>query len=118
MRSHRDTDERSRQIHIAVADKIRANPALVSIAKANIERLRMLASPAAASYLGEWESLLNGDLDDCLSAVVERSARGNAMRRASPFAGVLSNHERYAVLGFAEVHWGKLDELGNRALAA
>ncbi len=83
-------------MHVAVADKIRANPALVSIAKANIQRWKPTISPGVLPYLSAWESLLDGDLDVCLSFAVERSERANAMRQASPFGGVLSHRERFA----------------------
>ena len=83
-------------MHIAVADKIRANPALVSIAKANIQRWKPMVSPGVMPYLNAWQSMLDGDLDACLSFAVERSERADAMRQASPFGGVLSHRERFA----------------------
>ena len=48
-------------------------------------------------YFDEWRKLLNGPLDMLLSAIVEESEWMTAMRQASPFAGVLSPQERWAI---------------------
>ena len=96
MRAHEWIDRRSLALHDAVAAKLEAQPELLDLARANLQRwLRLNPAPA----LREWADLL-----DSLSvpALVEllRSAdqRATRLRQSSPFAGLLSAQERQAIL--------------------
>lgn len=63
---------------------------------------RMLAGSARGSakvWLGQWDALLDGPIEDVLEALTSRSPRSRELRQNSPFAGVLTDQQRQAVLG-------------------
>jgi excisionase family DNA binding protein len=91
---------RSLWLHQAVARKIVIDPErTLQRARSNLRRLQA-AHPrgVAASWLGEWERLLDGPVDEPLEALTLRSERGCELRQNSPFAGVLSQRERARIL--------------------
>jgi excisionase family DNA binding protein len=91
---------RSLWLHQAVARKIVIDPErTLQRARANLCRLQA-AHPrgVAARWLGEWERLLDGPVDEPLEALSSRSERGCELRQNSPFAGVLTQRERGRIL--------------------
>jgi hypothetical protein len=96
MRSHQWIDERSLALHEAVAARLEAEPQLLEVARANLQRW-LAARPAAA--LREWQRLLDSlplpQLVQLLRSPDEEAAR---LRQSSPFAGILSRAERQAIL--------------------
>jgi hypothetical protein len=98
MHDHDRIDARSLSMHQRVAERIRAQPELMQRARATLARWRTTVSPAAQPYLQEWERLMDEGLEPCLRMAEEDSARARAMRQASPFAGLLSNAERFAFI--------------------
>ena len=92
--------ERSLWLGYAVAGKLVADPlTLLNKARANLVRLQA-AHPRgqAASWLKEWEKLLDGPLDRVLGALTSRSPRARELRQNTPFAGVLADDERDRVI--------------------
>jgi hypothetical protein len=85
-------------MHRRVAERIREQPALMQRAIATLVRWRSTVSPATQPYLQEWERLMDEGLEPCLRMAEEDSAHARAMRQASPFAGLLSNAERFAFI--------------------
>lgn len=98
MRTHQEIDRRSLAMHRLVADKIRRDPALFEKAKGTLARWRTVVCPASQPYLEEWERLMKQGADACLAVAVEDSERANALRQSSPFAGILTNQERFSFL--------------------
>ena len=96
--NHQEIEARSLALHRLVAEKIRRDPSLLRIARDNLARWRGKATPNDLEYLSEWERLLEAGLDAALAAVTEESERANALRQASPFAGILTPSERRAFL--------------------
>jgi len=91
---------RSLWLHQAVANHLLVDPErTLRRARRNL-RLLKSAHPrgAAARWLSEWEELLGGPIDDLLQVLTSRSERGCELRQNSPFAGVLTKHERNRVL--------------------
>lgn len=91
---------RSLWLHQAVARRIVIDPERTRRrARANLRRLKA-AHPrgVAARWLGEWERLLDGPVDESLEALTSRSERGCELRQNSPFAGVLTQRERGRIL--------------------
>jgi excisionase family DNA binding protein len=91
---------RSLWLHQAVARRIVIDPErTLRRARANLRRLKA-AHPrgVAARWLGEWERLLDGPVDESLEALTSRSERGCELRQNSPFAGVLTQRERGRIL--------------------
>lgn len=51
-----------------------------------------------AKWRQQWESLLDGPLDDLLTALTADTVESRELRQSTPFIGVLSDGERNAVL--------------------
>ena len=95
-RAHEWVDRRSLALHDAVAAKLEAQPELLDVARANLQRwLRLNPAPA----LHEWARLLDSLSVPALVGLL-RSAdeRATRLRQSSPFAGFLSAQERQAIL--------------------
>ena len=96
MRSHEWIDRRSLALHEAVAAKLEANPALLGIARANLQRWLGTAPRPA---LIEWLELLDltplPQLLELLRSPGDHAAR---LRQSSPFAGLLTPEERQSIL--------------------
>jgi hypothetical protein len=56
------------------------------------------AMPYARTYVQEWEELLSGPIEGVLQVLGADDEHSKALRHTSPFAGVLSERERLAVL--------------------
>lgn len=83
-------------MHRLIAEKIRNDPALVQRAIANLERWRSpLENPP---WVQEWLEIVEGPLDRLLEFLVERSEKAVRLRQSSPFAGILTDEERKAIL--------------------
>lgn len=96
LRGHQRIDQRSLALHSAIAEKLRANPALIAIALDNIERWSRAGS-RSQPYWDAWREILNRPLPEILDLLGEESERMTALRQATPFAGVLTAAERWAI---------------------
>lgn len=94
---HDRLDERSLALHRLIAAKVRADPALLDKARENLRRWQG-ASGSPSLAFAEWEQILSGSVDQVTAFLVERSERAARLRQSSPFAGVLTEDERRAVL--------------------
>jgi hypothetical protein len=96
-RTHDWIDQRSLALALAIAQKVRREPALFHVAAENIERWKhtMDRWPPA---LREWEEILEQGVETAVSILVEDTARGRRLRQSNPFAGVLSPRERNDIL--------------------
>jgi excisionase family DNA binding protein len=69
------------------------------IARENLVRMREGAARGGAKvWTSEWEQLVDGPLVDMLTALTSTSPRSRELRQNHPFAGLLSDAERQAVL--------------------
>lgn len=96
-------------LHRAVAGKVVANPpALLAAAAINLRRLRRLhPSGESWEWLDRWDALLDDGVEAVLDALTSSSEHAVGLRRASPFAGVLSEVERRTILlAYAESRRG------------
>lgn len=92
-------DLRSLALHRLVVERIRGNPALFDQVQATLGRWRTIVDARSQPYLMQWEALIaRGGMDECLAVAVEDSERAAALRKASPFAGILTDDERRAFL--------------------
>ena len=84
----------------AVAGRVVEDPDRArALARRNIERMRATSLRGSARvWIDEWASLVEGPLPDLLDALTSRSPRSRELRQNTPFAGMLSEHERAAVL--------------------
>jgi hypothetical protein len=97
-RTHQQLEARSLALHRLVAEKLRREPALLEIARANLSRWRASATPNDVAYLEVWRRLVEAGVEACIAAATEDSERAAALRQASPFAGILTPAERSAFL--------------------
>lgn len=84
-------------LHRAVAEKLRRHPALVELAVANLNRWKA-AHGNESPDRSAWRPILNGPLEAILEAMIEPTARGIRLRKASPFPGILTASERLSIL--------------------
>jgi excisionase family DNA binding protein len=98
-RSNR-SDRRSRWLNIAVAGELVRDPETVlRRAHENLELLQAKHPRGqGASWLRQWEKLLDGPVEDVLDVLTSQTPRARELRTNSPFAGVLSSEDREKVL--------------------
>lgn len=86
----------SYELHRAVAEKVLKEPEIVL----NKARLNLKATgertrgTLAQGWVNEWESLLNGDVNELVDVMLRPDERSIDLRQMTPFAGVLSQEER------------------------
>jgi hypothetical protein len=96
VRSHEWIDRRSLALHEAVASKLEAQPQLLNVARANLQRW-IRTNPSAA--LREWWQVLDvTTLPVLLVLLRSNSDEAARLRQSSPFAGLLTMEERQAIL--------------------
>lgn len=96
MGGHQRIDQRSLALHRAIAGKLRENPALIEIARDNLNRWSQTAN-RSQPYWDAWREILTRPLPEVLTLLIEESESMTAMRQATPFAGVLEPSERWAI---------------------
>jgi excisionase family DNA binding protein len=101
-RTERLTRDQRRSLWLgyATAGKVVADPnGTLAVARRNLARL-MEANPrgGVARRLEEWERILDGPVSGVLDALTSPSPRARELRQNTPFAGVLSQDERLAIL--------------------
>jgi hypothetical protein len=94
---HGIADLRSKALHLEVGRKLLRKPELLQQARQHLEKMRG-AMPYARTYVQEWEELLSGPIEGVLQVLGADDEHSKALRHTSPFAGVLSERERLAVL--------------------
>lgn len=96
LKGHARIDARSLEMHRAIAEKLRQHPELMEIAWDNLERWSANETHSKR-YSDAWREILKRPLEDVLALMVEENERMTAMRHTSPFAGVLTPKERWAI---------------------
>lgn len=98
MRTHQQIDQRSLALHQLVAEKIRRDPALFARAHATLARWRQTACERTWPHLDEWAALMKQGMPACLAVATADTEHANDLRQSSPFAGLLTNAERFQFL--------------------
>ena len=99
MADHRLIDERSLAFGRAIAARLAADPSLVERARANVVRWMRTATPGAKPDLAAWSAALDGPVEGVIRLLTDDAdERATRLRQSNPFAGVLSRHERLAIL--------------------
>ena len=98
MKDHRLIDERSLAFSRLIADKLRADPTLVQLARGNPERWLRDCSNRTRPALVEWCALLDGPIYELLNFLTSQEERAVRLRQSSPFAGILTPEERAVIL--------------------
>ena len=98
---HTRLDARSLELHVLVSNKIKSNPQLLEIAKANIQRWRLLHQnkydKKEPYYLQVWEDIISQGVEKVCAFLQDESEYAKEMRQSSPFAGILSDEERLEI---------------------
>ncbi|HEY3448520.1 MAG TPA: hypothetical protein VGK67_19345 [Myxococcales bacterium] len=93
---HRLAEERSIAMHAAVAERIRANPALLSKALLRINDC-LAAGLMHPRYAARWREILALPLDEVCGAMVNPAEEFRALRQATPFVGILDARTRWKI---------------------
>lgn len=95
---HDRLDERRRQAHIAIANKIDADLSLLDVPRRNISRWaeRMGYMPPAYE---EWLSILERPWPEIRHILVSPRENPTRLRQSTPFAGILTPRERACMYG-------------------
>lgn len=95
--SHRLLEARSLAMHAVIARKIERDPALLEIARRNLERWSVRRNSAEPAWLNEWREILNQPWQHVAALIAEPSENAARLRQSSPFAGILTNQERWRI---------------------
>jgi hypothetical protein len=90
--NHSENDQASLEMARAVADRLRRNPELLEIARANLARWSR-QNDSVGSLLrcySEWEHILERPIDQICDLLCSDAEDAQRLRQNSPFAGVLS----------------------------
>lgn len=89
---------RSLWLHRAVAGKFVADPdRAIATARSNLARM-LEVEPRTETYVQAWEHLLDAGPEAVLEVMTSTSREAVDLRQNTPFAGVLSEAERQAIL--------------------
>ena len=95
--SHRLLEARSLAMHAVIARKIERDPKLLLIARGNIERWRTQRGEQSPAWLSEWHEILDRPWENVAALITELSENSARLRQSSPFAGILTNQERWRI---------------------
>jgi hypothetical protein len=95
--SHRLAEARSLAMHCVIARKIEKDQTLLLIAEKNIDRWTGQRVGSKPAWLREWQRLLRLPWQQIAALVTEPSENGARLRQSSPFAGILTNAERWRI---------------------
>lgn len=95
--SHRVLEARSLAMHVLIARKIEANPALLDIAHGNLTRWAKQREGNLPAWLTEWQALIQRPWPEVAALLTEQSENAIRLRQSTPFAGVLTDEERARV---------------------
>lgn len=96
--AHVRRDQEKLRLHRAVVEHLRADPERVlRMARANLER--WIARNGPQPYYLEWQEILEShSVEEIISLLLTDGDRAQHLRQTAPFAGVLSDSERDALL--------------------
>ncbi len=91
---HRLLEARSLAMHAVIAEKIRRDPALLGVARRNLERWRRKWGDREPVWAGEWRTILARPVSVIAAVITDPGETSARLRQSSPFAGVLTMVER------------------------
>lgn len=100
LRNHDLLVVRSRALHRAVADKIRADPELMVVAQENLVRWISEEQEYERVTPGmlEWKQIFDTHtVEEILDLLCEASEQADRLRHATPFCGILAEQEHAAI---------------------
>jgi hypothetical protein len=96
---HSEIDEVSLELARRVADRLRAQPELLVIARENLRRWsqRNADAPSLLRCYAEWQAILERPLEEICGVLCAETTEGQRLRQNSPFAGILSPAEVWKI---------------------
>lgn len=94
---HAVAEETSLALHSAVAERIRADPQLVGLARRRVEDW-LRDGVVAGAYANAWREVLARPVEEIARFLEDRGDRARQLRQTSPFAGILDPRTRWALL--------------------
>lgn len=105
VRPLRREELRSLWLHRAVAGKVVLDPdRAIATARRNIERM-LIAEPRTAPHARAWQGLLDSGPEAVLEVLTSSERESIDLRQNTPFAGLLTEAERQAVLKAFAASW-------------
>lgn len=99
--SHQFLDQLALVYHREIAARLMASPAeVIGLARENLNRwIQVHAGTGTVYALKEWQTLLDTKtVPELVAIMTEDSDEGQRLRQSTPFAGVLSDHERKEIM--------------------
>ncbi|MBL8857434.1 MAG: hypothetical protein JNL28_02870 [Planctomycetes bacterium] len=93
---HRLAEERSLELHRAIAAILQREPERVVEARARLQDW-MSRGRIASSYADEWSRLLAGPLSELCRVLVDEGEGARALRQCTPFAGFIDPRTRWKI---------------------
>ncbi|MCB1125518.1 MAG: hypothetical protein KDM81_03410 [Verrucomicrobiae bacterium] len=96
---HEFQDQVSLEIARRVAERLRASPAPLLVAQANLDRWsrQNADAPSLLGCYAEWRAILKRPVEDICATLLAETQEGRRLRQNSPFAGVLSPGEVWEI---------------------
>lgn len=88
----------------ATAQRILADPSLLKIGREQLPAVRAHSAGSALALCNEWQALIDAGPEAVAAALIDPSEHGHDLRQVSPFAGVLTDQERWAVIAAVYSH--------------
>ena len=100
--NHQDIDRRSLMMHRIIAARLRAQPELMAVARANMARWNC----PERGWWQEWSAILSSQTAEEIAGLIERDDEDACrMRQSAPFAGILTPREAWELKrNFKEEH--------------
>lgn len=97
--THELQDAISLELARRTAARLRAAPSLLDVAQTNLSRWsrQNSGSPSLLRCYAEWQAILTRPLDEICNQLCAETDDGQRLRQNSPFAGVLSPSEVWAI---------------------
>lgn len=92
---HERIEQRRIALHREIVERIEANPALIHIARENLER--WIRQNGEIPVWREWKDILERPLAEILDLLVSEEENARRLRQSSPFCGILTARERWRV---------------------
>lgn len=95
---HDRLDEIRRRLHVAIAEKIDADPTLLEVPRQNIQRWARSRGRVDPAY-AEWSETLERPWPEVRHILVSSDQNSTRMRQSTPFVGLLTQEESFEIRG-------------------
>lgn len=90
--------DRSLALNRIAVERLRRDPAALELARATLRRWRAMGPSNSDPYFNEWEATIALGVEATIAVLVEDTEHAADLRKCGPFACLVPNEERLAVL--------------------